>query len=68
MGTMTFLSVTEAAKLLDLSDRRVRALCREKRLGQPVGKGYVISKDELRQFKKIYRPVGNPNFRRKKRG
>lgn len=67
MSTIEFLSVTEAAKMLKLSDSRVRRLCREKRLGQQVGNGYVISKDELRQFQKIERPAGNPGFRGKKR-
>ncbi len=54
-----FYSTNAAAAVLMVSDRRVRAMCAEGRLGQRVGKrSYVISRDELVDFAKLDRPIG----------
>jgi excisionase family DNA binding protein len=61
-STMNLLSTAEAADYLGLSETRVRQLCARGAIGAKVGGRYIISQDELRQFAKIPRPVGNPNF------
>ena len=55
---------TEAAAYLGLTDSMVRKYCREGEIhADRVGRNWVITKKELDRFKKIPRPVGNPNFR-----
>jgi excisionase family DNA binding protein len=54
------MSVAEAAEELGLSVRRVRDLCRQSRLGHQVGRAYVITAEELREFKKKPRRPGRP--------
>jgi excisionase family DNA binding protein len=56
------LTPIEAAAELGLSLSRVHKLCRSGRLGFSVGGRYVIDRVELDLFKQIPRPVGNPNF------
>jgi excisionase family DNA binding protein len=53
------LSVTEAAKELGISGRRVHALISDGRLpAEKIGSQYVIKKADLEKVKK--RPVGRP--------
>lgn len=57
------LSVVEAAEILKVSARRVRAFCRSGRLGHRVGiRTYVIPRAECLEFSRKERPVGNPDF------
>ena len=57
-------SVKEAAQKLNLSERTVRWHCKNERLGRPVGHSYVITDADIKQFLKLPRLVGNPNFRK----
>ena len=54
------LTVTEAAELLGISRARMSQFCSEGRIGQKVGGRWLVSEDELRQFRKIPRPTGRP--------
>lgn len=65
MSTFELLTTAQAAAELGLSEIRVRQICAEGKLGQRIGRQWLISAEELRQFKKVPRPVGNPNFKRK---
>ena len=60
MSIMPLLSVVQAAKRLNLSERRVQKLCQDKRLGQLVGDIYVISEDDVKRFAKLPRKAGRP--------
>src|SRR5688572_20063169 len=53
-------SVREAASILKLSERRVRYLCAEGRLGSKVGSSYVIQMEELESFSSLLRKPGRP--------
>jgi excisionase family DNA binding protein len=52
------MTVPEAAKVLRLSDVRVRQLCQEGRLGKKVGSRYILEESEIRRFSKVNRPAG----------
>ncbi len=52
------MTVDEAAKELGLTPQRVRQFCREERLGQRVGQQWVITREELEEFKKKPRLPG----------
>lgn len=55
------LSVDQAAFLLAISPRRVRAICQEGRLGRRIGKRqYIIEADNLLAFASLDRPCGTP--------
>ena len=54
------MTVEEAAQELELKPERVRAFCREGRLGRRVGRQWVITREELEAFKQIPRPPGRP--------
>lgn len=55
-----FFTPAEAATELKLTPERVRAFCRAGRLGQSVGRVYIIKHDELERFKKTPRGKGRP--------
>lgn len=56
-------SVPEAAKVLGLKNRRVRALINQDRIkAVPKGVQWIIHHDELMRFKAIPREVGNPDM------
>jgi excisionase family DNA binding protein len=52
------LSTAEAAEVMDVSRRRVQALCKEGRLGLKVGRAYVIPRAQAEAFEP--NPVGRP--------
>ncbi len=54
------LPVSEVAKELGRSEKRVREYCRQGRLGRKVGRQWVITRAELEAFKKIPRKHGAP--------
>lgn len=58
---MNMLSVSQAAEVAGLSATRIRAFCRTGRLGQKVGRSYVIPETELRAFLALPRPPGRPS-------
>ena len=64
MSTLNLMSAPEAAVVLGISEVRVRQLCRKGRLGNRVGKQWIITSDELKQFAKVPRPAGNPAFQK----
>ena len=53
-------SVSQAARLLRLSERRVAQFCQAQRLGQRVGGRYIITGEELARFAKQPRKPGRP--------
>jgi excisionase family DNA binding protein len=52
------MTVEEAAEILGLTPQRVRVFCREGRLGQRVGRQWVITEEELERFQSIPRLPG----------
>lgn len=56
--TEKLMTVPEAARVLELSDVRVRQLCQEGRLGRKIGARYIIDEQEVREFSKLNRPAG----------
>lgn len=60
-----FKSVAESAEFLGVKGSRVRQLLASGALrGEKVGSQWVIHVEELRRFKAIDRPAGNPNFKK----
>lgn len=64
VNTESLLTPTEAADMLDLSERRVQRLCQEGRLGIMVGGRYLIPKQQVERFRKIPRRAGRPPSKR----
>ena len=64
---MSFVSVTEAADLIGVTDSYVRRLLREKELvGQKVGaRAWVIPMEEVKRFKDEPRNPGPPRISEK---
>jgi predicted site-specific integrase-resolvase len=54
------LLTNEAAKKLGISIRRIQQFCRSGRLGQKVGRDFIIDESSLKKFQKIKRRVGRP--------
>lgn len=50
----------QVARILRVTERQVRKLCRQGRLGRKLGHYYVIGERELRMFRSVPRPVGRP--------
>ena len=59
-----WMSVIEAAEYLGLSEGRIRQLLLAERIEAMKlnQRAWAISKTALDEFKKLHRPVGNPNF------
>ena len=57
---MDLLTVKQAAKELDLSERRIRKLCQDGRFGKQYGWQWLIIREEIEEFKKLDRKVGRP--------
>jgi len=53
-------TVKQAAERLSVSERRIRKLCADGRLGVKVGRQWLIKSQELAEFRA--KPVGNPEF------
>jgi excisionase family DNA binding protein len=56
------LTVPEAADYLGLTARRVSKFCQEGRLGEKIGRNYLIEPKKLEAFAQVVRPPGNPEF------
>jgi len=54
------MTVQDAAKELGLSEQRIRVLCKEGRLGQKIGRQWLITYEELEAFKQLDRPSHRP--------
>jgi excisionase family DNA binding protein len=54
------LTVKETAEELGLSQRRVHQFCKEGRIGTRYGWQWLITREELEEFKKIPRKEGRP--------
>lgn len=62
------MNATEAAAYLGLSESLVRRYCRQKKLrARRFGMNWAIKKTDADHFKSQPRPVGNPQFRGKKK-
>lgn len=57
---MRLYSAADAATYLGITTRRVTALCETGRLGQKVGRQWIITHDELERFAQLERPAGVP--------
>ncbi len=57
---MKLYTAAEAAKVLGVIPRRVTAICETGRLGQKVGRQWIITADELERFAQLERPAGVP--------
>ncbi len=56
-----YLTTVEAAAELGISDRRVRVLCAEGRLGAKFGRNYLITPQQVAKFKRTeQRLAGRP--------
>lgn len=53
-------STAEAAEALGVSERRIRALCGEGRMGRKVGDTWVIVDEEIKEYKETRRAPGRP--------
>ena len=53
-----WLTTSEAAAMLGVSEGRVRQYCRAGRLGQQIGRNYLIRQAEARKFAPL--PTGRP--------
>ena len=56
------LDCTQSAPIIGVTARRVRAICINGRLGRKLTSSYIISREELLEFLKVERKVGNPDF------
>jgi len=56
----TLYSIVEAAAILGISIRRMRAFCAQGRLGYKIGGRWVIDPEQLSDFQKIPRKPGYP--------
>lgn len=55
------IGVTEAARILDLDESRVRRLIRAGKLAaQQIGRSHVLDRAEVRRFSRITRKPGRP--------
>lgn len=61
-----FLTTDEAAVELNIRPNRVRQLCRAGKLGQLVGRVYIIKPEEIERHKRERRPAGRPYGSRNK--
>lgn len=60
MASEKLLSVPEAAEVLSLSNVRVRQLCQQGRIGEKIGRNYILTEREVKEFAKKTRPAGRP--------
>lgn len=63
---MNLVGVPDAARILGLSEVRVKQLAKAKRIGTMVAGRYLFSPDELKRFSRKNRPSGRPKALRKK--
>ena len=55
-----YLTTSQAAGVLELSERRVRALCEAGHLGRKIGRNWAISRAQVKRFHKLDRPAHRP--------
>lgn len=68
-GIHGMATVSEAAKVLDVSPRRVLQFIRDKRLKaqRVTPRLYLVDMEDVKRFKRMPRVVGNPAFRKSKK-
>jgi excisionase family DNA binding protein len=54
------MTVAEVAEELQLSQERIRKLCQAGRLGQKIGRQWLVTREELEEFKRKRRKPGRP--------
>ena len=57
---MEILTVAQAAQELAITENTVRQYCQAGRLGRKFGRQWIITRQELDQFKEQRRPPGRP--------
>jgi excisionase family DNA binding protein len=57
---MDILTVPQVAKELGITENTVRQYCQAGRLGQKIGRQWLITRHELETFKEQRRPPGRP--------
>jgi hypothetical protein len=63
----TPLTIRQAAAALKMSPRNLREICERNKIGVMVSPRLrILSTDDLPKITAVRRPVGNPNFQRKK--
>ena len=60
---MEFVSTTDAAKILFLTQRRVVQICGEGTFGTKVAGIWMIKKSEVKKYQKDRRPSGRPPWK-----
>ena len=61
------LLIRKAAELTGLSPRRVREICETHSIGEvAIGGTRILRESDIAKINAHRRPVGNPNFRRRK--
>jgi excisionase family DNA binding protein len=60
----SYITASEAAILLGLSQRRISRLCQQGRLGQKIGRNYAITREQIEEFQRLHRVPGNPAWRK----
>ena len=64
VASNNLMTTAEVAEELGVTEVRVRQLCQERRLGQEFGDRWLITREELEQFKRIPRITGRPKRNR----
>ena len=54
------LDVKQAARVLGVTDRRIRQLCQAGQIGVKIGSRWIIDRAKLEAFAQVPRPVGRP--------
>lgn len=57
---MEFLTTKEAAEELGIAETTARLYCQEGRFGQKIGRQWLITRQEIEEFKQQRRPPGRP--------
>lgn len=57
---MHFLTTSQVANELGITETTVRRYCNEGRMGTKIGRQWLITRDELDRFKKSRREPGRP--------
>jgi len=58
MTRTKYLTTSEAAEILGVTERRIRDFCKAARLGRKIGRNWAISESQLAKFAAVERRVG----------
>ena len=62
-----YFTTEEAAILIGVSARRIRALCQSRRLGTRIGRDWAITQRQIDGFIELPRPPGRPKLKNNER-